>query len=196
MFTLVFVGLLGGLITSLSPCVLPVLPVVLGGEGVNKARPYAVIAGLVLSFSVATLFGSVVLSALGLPQDLLRDAGIAVLRARRHRPGRAGGRPPAREAVRPAASPAGRAEEQRRRPRAWRSGLLYVPCAGPVLATIAVVGATHRVGFSGGRADLRLCRRCRAAAAAPGGRGGAADPETGHGTGAGAAGCGSAPASP
>ena len=27
-------------------------------------------------------------------------------------------------------------------------GLLYVPCAGPVLATIAVVGATHNVGFS------------------------------------------------
>ena len=26
-------------------------------------------------------------------------------------------------------------------------GLLFVPCAGPVLATIAVVGATHRVGF-------------------------------------------------
>src|SRR5262249_47762769 len=26
-------------------------------------------------------------------------------------------------------------------------GLLYVPCAGPVLATIAVVGASHNVGF-------------------------------------------------
>ena len=26
-------------------------------------------------------------------------------------------------------------------------GLLFVPCAGPVLATIAVVGATHHVGF-------------------------------------------------
>jgi len=27
-------------------------------------------------------------------------------------------------------------------------GLLFVPCAGPVLATIAVVGASHRVSFS------------------------------------------------
>ncbi|MFC4943668.1 cytochrome c biogenesis protein CcdA [Pseudonocardia sp. GCM10023141] len=25
-------------------------------------------------------------------------------------------------------------------------GLLFVPCAGPVLAAIAVVGATHRIG--------------------------------------------------
>jgi thiol-disulfide isomerase/thioredoxin len=27
-------------------------------------------------------------------------------------------------------------------------GLLFVPCAGPVLATIAVLGATHTIGFS------------------------------------------------
>ncbi|QRP43412.1 hypothetical protein [Amycolatopsis sp. FDAARGOS 1241] len=25
--------------------------------------------------------------------------------------------------------------------------LVHVPCAGPVLATIAVLGATHRIGF-------------------------------------------------
>ena len=26
-------------------------------------------------------------------------------------------------------------------------GVLYVPCAGPVLAALTVIGATHRVGL-------------------------------------------------
>jgi cytochrome c biogenesis protein CcdA/thiol-disulfide isomerase/thioredoxin len=156
-FTLVFIGLLGGLITSLSPCVLPVLPVVLavgvtapGTDGeapVRKpSRPYAVIAGLVLSFSLATLFGSLVLSELHLPQDLLRNAGIVVLvivglglivPQVGHLIEKPFARLPAR-AVTSKSSGVG---------LGLALGLLYVPCAGPVLATIAVVGATHRVGF-------------------------------------------------
>ncbi|HEX9336974.1 MAG TPA: cytochrome c biogenesis protein DipZ, partial [Pseudonocardiaceae bacterium] len=87
MITLIVVGFLAGVITSISPCVLPVLPVVLAagatqrtdGERTWSWRPYGVVLGLVLSFSLATLFGSLMLSALHLPQDLLRDAGIAVL---------------------------------------------------------------------------------------------------------------------
>ena len=43
------------------------------------ARPLAVIAGLVLSFSLLILVGSEVLSLLHLPQDSLRDAGLALL---------------------------------------------------------------------------------------------------------------------
>ena len=154
MFTLVVIGLLGGLITSLSPCVLPVLPVVLAAgvsapnaEGrQTRSRPYAVIAGLVLSFSLATLFGSIVLSALHLPQDLLRDLGIAVLVIVGvglivpwvgHLIEAPFARLPAR-AVSSKSSGVG---------LGLALGLLYVPCAGPVLATIAVVGANHRVGF-------------------------------------------------
>jgi cytochrome c biogenesis protein CcdA len=99
MLVLVLVGLVAGVITSLSPCVLPVLPVVLtasvpshtgadsSGTDTHDAtgrrerswRPYGVVAGLVLSFSVATLFGSLLLSALHLPANLLRVVGIAVL---------------------------------------------------------------------------------------------------------------------
>ena len=38
---------LAGLITAVSPCVLPVLPIVLGGGvGENRRRPFAIIAGL------------------------------------------------------------------------------------------------------------------------------------------------------
>ena len=93
MLVLALVGLVAGVITSLFPCVLPVLPVVLTAsvpshtgvgshsdvddarDRVRSWRPYGVVAGLVLSFSVATLFGSLLLSALHLPADLLRTVG-------------------------------------------------------------------------------------------------------------------------
>ena len=76
MFTLALIGFLGGLITGISPCILPVLPVIFfsgtqstradatgtaGGVAVeakptlsDRLRPYRVIGGLVLSFSVVT----------------------------------------------------------------------------------------------------------------------------------------------
>ena len=41
------IGFVAGLITALSPCVLPVLPLVLaGGASGGRRRPYAIIAGL------------------------------------------------------------------------------------------------------------------------------------------------------
>src|SRR2546421_6795944 len=69
-----------GLITAISPCVLPVLPIVLGGGvGENRRRPYAIVAGLASCFFVSVLFASWVLDALGLPKDLLRNVSIGLL---------------------------------------------------------------------------------------------------------------------
>jgi cytochrome c biogenesis protein CcdA len=86
--TLVFIGLVGGIITGLSPCVLPVLPVVFlggGSAGPNAAvtsarrRPYLIVGGLTLSFAVFTLCGSLILSSLHLPDDAIRWLGLALL---------------------------------------------------------------------------------------------------------------------
>jgi cytochrome c biogenesis protein CcdA/thiol-disulfide isomerase/thioredoxin len=114
---------------------------------VKSWRPYAVVAGLVVSFSASALFGSLVLSSLGLPLDLLRDAGIAVLVIF--------GvglifRPVGELLERPFLRLTGRPVNQSSNGLVvgLGAGLLFVPCAGPVLATIAVVGSTHRVGFS------------------------------------------------
>ena len=79
MLTLGLIGLVGGLITGISPCVLPVLPVIFLAGGAQAARtsddtsasamhgrqmrPFAVVAGLALSFSLFTLLGALVLKA-------------------------------------------------------------------------------------------------------------------------------------
>jgi cytochrome c biogenesis protein CcdA/thiol-disulfide isomerase/thioredoxin len=206
--TLVLIGFLGGLVTGISPCILPVLPVIfaagaasgldepssvageafhapaggvsnaaasvgggavsVGGGGVatvdpavpvapapadrraglrRRRRPLAVVAGLVLSFAVVTLIGSWLLSALGLPQDLLRWIGLVVL-------GLVGlgllvptvgewlERPFARLVGGRQQSEAGGFV------LGLSLGLVFVPCAGPVLTAITVVGAKHRYDLS------------------------------------------------
>jgi hypothetical protein len=64
--TLVLIGLVGGIITGLSPCVLPVLPVVLLGGGSTgpdgesaRRRPYLVVLGLTLSFATQPAAGHI-----------------------------------------------------------------------------------------------------------------------------------------
>ncbi len=83
MHTLALIGFLGGLITGISPCILPVLPVIFlsGAEDTRSgaARPYLLIAGLVCSFSTVTLAGSALLSLLHLPQDAIRWAALVAL---------------------------------------------------------------------------------------------------------------------
>ncbi len=105
------------------------------------------VGGLVLSFAVFTLLGSWLLSALDLPQDLLRWIGLVVL-------GLVGlglivpvvgewlERPFARLARGRQHSEAGGFV------LGLSLGLVFVPCAGPVLTAIAVVSANHRYGFS------------------------------------------------
>src|SRR6266550_412681 len=78
MIVLLGIGFLAGLVTALSPCVLPVLPILLAG-GASGRKPFRIITGLIASFVVFTLFASWILDKLGLPQDLLRSIAIALL---------------------------------------------------------------------------------------------------------------------
>jgi len=159
MLTLVLIGLLSGIVTGLSPCILPVLPAVLATSAIppglvdpstgvqpkpDRRRPFIVIAGLVTSFAVFTLIGASLLAALGLPADLLRNIGIAAMILVGigfliPAVGHLLERPFARfSRVGP-----------RRSGSAFlfgaTFGLAFVPCAGPVLATITVLAATNQV---------------------------------------------------
>lgn len=148
MTTLLVVGLVSGLVTAVSPCVLPVLPVVLttsAGRRAGPWRPVAVVGGMVLAFGVATLLGAAALGALGLPQDALRWAGIAVLTVVGlgllwPRLGHLVEAPFAR--VRPLRM------DRDGNPfvLGLGMGLVFVPCAGPVLASITVLAATAEIG--------------------------------------------------
>src|SRR5215210_931143 len=69
-----------GIITAVSPCVFPVLPILFAGGGSGgRRRPYAIIAGLVASFATFTLVATWLLRQLHLPQDFLRDLSIGLL---------------------------------------------------------------------------------------------------------------------
>jgi cytochrome c biogenesis protein CcdA/thiol-disulfide isomerase/thioredoxin len=143
------VAFLGGLITGLSPCIVPVVPVIVAGgsSGTARSRPYLIIAGLVVSFSLTVLTGSAVLSALGLPQNFLMWLGISLLGLLAlglllpavgellERPfSRLGG-------SRYAKSGGGFV-------LGLSLGLVFVPCAGPVLGAITTAGANHRINAS------------------------------------------------
>ena len=145
MVVLLGIGFIAGFVTAISPCVLPVLPILLAG-GASGRHPIRIVAGLVASFTVFTLFASWILSRLGLPQDFLRNLAIVLL------------------FVTAATLLIPRAALLLERPLSFFSrlrphnvgggfvfgatlGLVFVPCAGPVLATISVVAAKDNVGI-------------------------------------------------
>ncbi len=83
MSLLIFFAFLAGVVTVLSPCILPVLPLILssslGGESVGKSRPIGVVVGFIASFTLFTLFLSSIVSLLGIAADSLRLVAIAVV---------------------------------------------------------------------------------------------------------------------
>jgi cytochrome c biogenesis protein CcdA/thiol-disulfide isomerase/thioredoxin len=148
MLLLLGVAFVAGIVTALSPCVLPVLPIVLaGGATGGSRRPFAVVAGLVVSFTVFSLTAATLLTALGLPDDLLRNLAIAVvvvvgLGLLWPRLGDLLGRPFYALARRPPSDTGGGFV------LGLSLGLLFTPCAGPVIAAVATVAATQDLTLS------------------------------------------------
>jgi cytochrome c biogenesis protein CcdA/thiol-disulfide isomerase/thioredoxin len=158
MALLMLFALVAGAGTALSPCVLPILPAVLSaGVTGGRRRPLGVVTGLALSFTFATVALVYVIDALGLPNGFARDLAIVVLFAF----GFCLLVPPIGDRVEAFASrltpgPA------RFRGEGFGSGLLvgaslglvYAPCAGPILAGVIVVSAAQ--DFTAGRLAVAL----------------------------------------
>jgi cytochrome c-type biogenesis protein len=73
-------ALLAGLLSILSPCVLPLIPIVIGAAtGEHRFGPAALAAGLALSFVTIGLFVATVGFSLGLDQDLFRTVAAVLL---------------------------------------------------------------------------------------------------------------------
>lgn len=148
MLLLLGIAFLAGTITAFSPCVLPVLPILLAGSAASpdRSRPYAIAAGLVVSFTAFTLAGAALLSALGLPQDLLRDLAVAALVVLAaslvsERVAMLLSRPFLFLTRRPVARSANGFVV------GVSAGLVMVPCAGPVLAAVTVLAADGAVSL-------------------------------------------------
>jgi cytochrome c biogenesis protein CcdA/thiol-disulfide isomerase/thioredoxin len=139
-------ALLAGAATALSPCVLPVLPVALAaGSTGGRRRPLGVAVGLAGTFALAAVLLTRVIDALGLPGDLARGVAIAVLAAF----GAALVVPRLGAALEGRLSRLGRPGAASGRGDGFRSGLLlgaslglvYAPCAGPILAAVVALDA-------------------------------------------------------
>jgi len=171
MILLVLFAFIAGGATAVSPCVLPVLPVVLSaGVTGGRRRPLGIVSGLALSFTFATVALVYVISALGLPDGLLRTLSIAVLIGFgisllvpkigdriEARLSRIGPRPGVGARGGTGGGPGGGAGGSGEGGGAggpkdgfWSGmavggglGFLYAPCAGPILAGVITVSASQ-----------------------------------------------------
>jgi len=76
----VVLALIAGILSVLSPCVLPILPVVLGAAASeHKSGPVALAAGLTISFVVVGLSIATIGYSIGLDGDVLRYVAAALI---------------------------------------------------------------------------------------------------------------------
>lgn len=80
MILLMLFAFLAGFVTILSPCILPILPIVLSGSlSGGKSRPFGVVAGFIGSFTFFTLFLSAIVRSTGIPADFMRNLAIVLI---------------------------------------------------------------------------------------------------------------------
>src|SRR6266545_2701022 len=145
MLILVPIAFAAGVITVFTPCVLPVLPIVLAGGAGTQRRPYAIAAGLVTTFTAFLLAGAWLWGLLGIGKQHQIRIGAVLLGLL------------AVTLIVP------RIGEWIERPLAFLTrrrvgdagggfflgaslGLVFIPCGGPVLAALTSNVARDRVG--------------------------------------------------
>jgi cytochrome c biogenesis protein CcdA/peroxiredoxin len=157
MILLLLFAFLAGFVTILAPCVWPVLPIVLSssiGGKINHQRPLGITLGVMLSFTIFTLFISYLVSIFHLNPNVLRSFAVVViiflgltmiipilgvkfsllvsklvnLFGQKTLNTKGGFLPGFIVGL--------------------SLGIVWTPCAGPILASIAALSATNQVSFS------------------------------------------------
>ncbi len=155
MIVLYCVAFISGLFTILAPCIWPLLPIVLADvtQSKSKRRPLGITAGVALSFAFFTLAISALESSIGFSPNVLRKLAVVVLLVIGF------------SMVVPALSRrmessisrlAGRFGGMGRNQRSDFSGgfitglalgVVWTPCSGPILASVATLAATNKVSL-------------------------------------------------
>lgn len=148
---------LAGVVTVLSPCVLPVLPAILSaGVGKGRYRPLGVIIGLMISFAFFTLTLTFLVHLLNLSANFLRYSAILIIGLF----GIVMLFPYLSDRFATATSFIGGVgssiqSQTRGKSTGFFSGLLlgsalglvWTPCAGPILAAVTTLVATQQVSL-------------------------------------------------
>ncbi|MBI2034276.1 MAG: cytochrome c biogenesis protein DipZ [Candidatus Levybacteria bacterium] len=153
MVLLILFSFFAGVVTILSPCILPLLPIILsstiGGEQTGKSRPIGVIAGFILSFTFFTLFLATIVRVSGIPADTLRFLSVVIIAAF----GISFLIPQAQAMLERLFSSLSRLMPQGNTQSGFGPGLLvgfslgllWTPCVGPILASVISLAITETV---------------------------------------------------
>ncbi len=150
MLFLMLFAFLAGVVTIASPCILPILPVVLSGSvSGGKWRPLGVVIGFVLSFTFFAVFAFSVSQALGFSTESLRNLsvimlilfGLALFSA---------GLQSFMEGIMARFMPTGGERREGLRGGILLGislGFIWTPCVGPILASVLTLAATRSVSL-------------------------------------------------
>jgi cytochrome c-type biogenesis protein len=151
-------SLAAGSLTTLSPCVFPILPLVIGGAvQANRLTPLAMGAGMAVSFGLIGMALGLLGPALGIDGDTVRVAGavllivfgvvmlVPALSAR------------FTQLATPLATSANNASSKLKPDSLWSAlllggllGLVWSPCSGPLLASALTLVASEGGAAQGG----------------------------------------------
>jgi cytochrome c biogenesis protein CcdA/thiol-disulfide isomerase/thioredoxin len=153
---LLFFSFLAGIFTILSPCILPILPAILSaGTLQGKWRPFGIILGLIISFTFFTLALTFLVHAFNLSANVLHNAAIVIVALF----GIIMIFPALSDKFAKAAAPIAEWGQKIQGTSSSSGfvggfvlgaalGLLWTPCAGPILATISTLVATQAINGS------------------------------------------------
>lgn len=156
MILLLVFSFLAGVVTILSPCILPILPIILsstvGGVEVGNKRALGIITGFVSSFTFFTLFLSTIVHVTEIPSDLLRSVSVFIIIAF----GISLLIPNVQVLVEKLFSKLSRFVPVAKSDSTFSGGvwvglslgLLWTPCVGPILASVITLAISGTINFS------------------------------------------------
>lgn len=152
MLVLLGFAFISGLVTILAPCIWPLLPIIVSSAiaGTGHKRPLGITLGIMVSFATFTLSISYLVSIFNLDANLLRLVSVVIMVAL----GLVMLVPVLSRVVEGAVSRLSSRWGRRGQTGSGFSGgfvagfslgIVWAPCAGPILATIATLAATGKV---------------------------------------------------